>query len=72
LSPTLTDKAARLLPSVSQLRAVSVAVAKAMALRAQADGVTDSCDESVLHNRIRECIWDPRYHPYRKLTNKGF
>jgi len=70
LSPTLTDKTARLLPSVSQLRSVSETIATAVALQAQADGVADHCDESTLRKHIRACIWDPRYHPYRKSTNQ--
>jgi malate dehydrogenase (oxaloacetate-decarboxylating) len=69
LSPTLTDRTARLLPPVGQLRSVSVAIATAVAGQAQADGVADSCDESVLHDRIRACIWEPCYHPYRRLTS---
>jgi len=69
LSPTLTDKTARLLPSVSQLRSVSETIATAVALQAQADGVADHCDESTLRNHIRACIWEPGYHPYRKPTN---
>jgi malate dehydrogenase (oxaloacetate-decarboxylating) len=68
LSPTLTDKTARLLPSVSQLRSVSETIATAVARQAQADGVTDHCDESTLRNHIRACIWEPCYHPYRKPT----
>jgi malate dehydrogenase (oxaloacetate-decarboxylating) len=69
LSPTLTDKTARLLPPVSQLRSVSLAIATAVARQAQADGVADKCEESMLRDRIRACVWEPCYHPYRKLTN---
>ena len=69
LSPTLTDKTARLLPPVGQLRSVSETIATAVALQAQADGVADRCDESTLRNNIRACIWEPCYHPYRKPTN---
>lgn len=66
LSPTCNDKSARLLPPVSELRSVSVAIATAAAKQAQADGVADPCDDAVLHERIRACIWEPRYYPYRK------
>ena len=69
MSPTLTDKTARLLPSVGQLRWVSETIATAVARQAQADGVADHCDESTLRNHIRACIWEPCYHPYRKPTN---
>jgi malate dehydrogenase (oxaloacetate-decarboxylating) len=68
LSPTKKDKTARLLPPVDQLRSVSMAVAMAVARQAQADGMAGACDEEVLRDRIRGCIWEPRYLPYRKLT----
>jgi malate dehydrogenase (oxaloacetate-decarboxylating) len=64
MSPTVHDRKARLLPPVDQLRAVSVAVAKAVAIQAQADGVADACDEATLAKRIEAIVWEPRYRPY--------
>jgi malate dehydrogenase (oxaloacetate-decarboxylating) len=61
LSPTRTDKKGRLLPPVSQTRAVAVAVATAVAQQAQADGVADPCSAEVLAARIAAHIWEPRY-----------
>ncbi|MGZ4971651.1 MAG: NAD-dependent malic enzyme [Limisphaerales bacterium] len=66
LSPTILDKSARLLPSVNELRSVSVTIATAVARQAQFDGVAEPCDDAVLHERIRPFIWEPRYYPYRK------
>jgi malate dehydrogenase (oxaloacetate-decarboxylating) len=66
ISPTRTDKHGRLLPPVNQLRSVSVAVAKAVARQAQADGVADACSDEVLDQRIAACVWEPNYRPYRR------
>ncbi|WP_333676154.1 NAD-dependent malic enzyme [Dyella sp.] len=64
LSPTAKDKTASLLPPVDQLREVSFAVAKAVALRAQADGVAAACDEAEAERRIKAFVWEPKYVPY--------
>lgn len=64
MSPTLSDRHGRLLPPVDQLRAVSVAVAKAVAIQAQVDGVADPCDEAAVGARIASIVWEPRYRPY--------
>ncbi len=64
MSPTLSDRHGRLLPPVDQLRAVSVAVAKAVAVQAQVDGVADKCDEAAVGERIASIVWEPQYRPY--------
>jgi malate dehydrogenase (oxaloacetate-decarboxylating) len=66
LSPTLRDRDARLLPPVTELRAVAVTVALATARQAQADGVAEMCDEATLLSRIASEIWEPVYRPYRR------
>ncbi|MGP0061075.1 MAG: NAD-dependent malic enzyme [Beijerinckiaceae bacterium] len=66
MSPTMTDKQGRLLPPVGSMRAVSAAVAKAVARQAQADGVAETCDAATLDERIAASVWEPRYRPYRK------
>jgi malate dehydrogenase (oxaloacetate-decarboxylating) len=66
MSPAATNKQGRLLPPISQLREVSMAVAKAVARQAQADGLAEPCDASLLDKRIEDCVWEPRYRPYRK------
>lgn len=68
MSPTVKDRHARLLPPVDQLREVSLAVAKAVAIQAQADGVADVCDEATLDQRLVMLVWEPKYRPY-ELVN---
>ncbi|HTP34481.1 MAG TPA: NAD-dependent malic enzyme [Candidatus Acidoferrales bacterium] len=69
LSPAAADQTAPLLPPVDLLRSASVAVATAVARQAQAEGAAP-CDEAVLRERIRACIWEPRYLPYRRANPK--
>jgi malate dehydrogenase (oxaloacetate-decarboxylating) len=64
MSPTVKNRAARLLPPVDQLRDVSLAVAKAVAVQAQADGVAERCDEATLDQRLKALVWEPKYRPY--------
>ena len=65
LSPARRSRSGRLLPPVSELRSVSFAVAKAVALRAMADGVAEPLVEQTLESRIRANVWEPVYLPYR-------
>ena len=69
MSPTVTDRSDRLLPPVDQLRAVSAAVAEAVARQAQADGVADLADDVTLSDHIAACVWEPRYRPYRRVDS---
>lgn len=69
LSPALSGKSDRLLPPVSAIRSVSIAVAKAVALRAMHDGVAAPVDEHTLDSRLRTNIWEPVYLPYRYVTS---
>jgi malate dehydrogenase (oxaloacetate-decarboxylating) len=64
MSPTVKDKTASLLPPVDQLREVSLAVAKAVALQAQADGVAAACDDAEVERCIKAFVWEPKYLPY--------
>ena len=66
LSPTLTDPKSKLLPPVSQLREVAVAVAKAVARQAQLDGVATIHDASAIDKRIADYMWQPHYRQYSK------
>ena len=65
MSPTVQDKTGSLLPPVDQLREVSMAVAKAVALQAQADGVAETCNEAEVDRRIKVFVWEPAYLPYQ-------
>jgi len=64
MSPTVQDRHGRLLPPVDQLREVSLAVAKAVARQALADGVADPCDDAALDKRIESFVWEPKYCRY--------
>jgi malate dehydrogenase (oxaloacetate-decarboxylating) len=65
LSPARQTHSGRLLPPVTELRGVSVAVAKAVAQQAITDGVADPLDPDTLAESIRKNVWEPRYLPYR-------
>ena len=65
LSPARSSKSGRLLPPVSELRSVSFAVAKAVAIQAIKDGVAGDLDEQALESRICGNVWEPVYLPYR-------
>jgi malate dehydrogenase (oxaloacetate-decarboxylating) len=66
MSPTLTDPKGKLLPPVSQMRVVAVAVAKAVARQAQLDKVASITDEAAIETKIAEYMWYPQYRPYIK------
>jgi malate dehydrogenase (oxaloacetate-decarboxylating) len=66
LSPTVSDRAGRLLPPVQDLRRVSAAVAAAVARQAQADGLAAPCGEDELERRILANVWEPAYRSYLK------
>ncbi len=65
LSPARRNQSERLLPPVSELRPVSLAVAKAAARQAIKDGVADPLEEQTLESRIRASVWEPVYLSYR-------
>jgi malate dehydrogenase (oxaloacetate-decarboxylating) len=64
LSPTVKDKDARLLPPVTELRNVSVAVAMAVGRQAQADGLAPKRHDNDLHQNILSRVWEPAYQKY--------
>jgi malate dehydrogenase (oxaloacetate-decarboxylating) len=66
LSPARHDKHGRLLPPVTELRTVALAVAEAVARQAQADGVAEPWDADTLNACIRALVWEPVYRPYRR------
>ncbi len=69
LSPARMDKSGRLLPPVSEIRSVSIAIARTVALQAITEGIADPVREDALESRIRSCIWEPAYLPYRYLSS---
>ena len=71
LSPTAHDKNGRLLPPVTDLRKVSVAVATAVARQAMADGLAPQRDDRALAELIAARVWKPDYRPYRLAATPG-
>ncbi|USG63128.1 NAD-dependent malic enzyme [Sneathiella marina] len=61
LSPALDDHHAPLLPPVSEIRAVSKSVARAVAIQAQKEGVAPSTSVDDLDERIENKYWVPAY-----------
>jgi malate dehydrogenase (oxaloacetate-decarboxylating) len=64
VSPARDNPHNTLLPPVTSLRDVSVAVALAVALQAQKEGLTDGIATDAIEARIRAKIWTPHYLPY--------
>src|SRR5579872_1146355 len=69
LSPAKQKPSERLLPPVTELRSVSVAVAEAVARQAIKDGVADALDDETLGAQIRAHVWEPTYLPYKLMVN---
>jgi malate dehydrogenase (oxaloacetate-decarboxylating) len=66
LSPARTDANANLLPPVTALRNVSIAVARAVALQARKEGLTTDISDDEIDTAIRARMWEPKYLPYRR------
>jgi malate dehydrogenase (oxaloacetate-decarboxylating) len=69
LSPARANPNGNLLPPVTSLRDVSAAVALAVALQAQNEGLTEGIKPDEIEGLIRANIWAPRYLPYRRINN---
>jgi malate dehydrogenase (oxaloacetate-decarboxylating) len=67
MSPARTDPRANLLPPVTALRDVAIAVARATALQACKDGIAAVADD--VDPAIAGKMWDPRYLPYHRLRS---
>jgi malate dehydrogenase (oxaloacetate-decarboxylating) len=63
--PASQDPEAALMPPLSQVRAVSEAVAEAVALAAVAEGLaTRASTAEEAKQRLQECRWTPAYRPF--------
>jgi malate dehydrogenase (oxaloacetate-decarboxylating) len=72
LSPAAAGTGASLLPAVSELRAVAVAVATAVALQARSEGLCEPFPDQALDAMIQRRMWQPAYRAYRRRTpNRG-
>ena len=65
LSPARNDPGGNLLPPVTALREVAIAVARATAVQARREGLTD-CTEDEIETAIHAKMWSPKYLPYRR------
>src|SRR4051812_26110391 len=65
MSPAKNDTGSNLLPPVTSLREVSIAVAKARAYQALRGGLT-AVAESEIEPAIHAKMWSPKYLPYRR------
>jgi malate dehydrogenase (oxaloacetate-decarboxylating) len=65
LSPTGTDKKGRLLPPVTEIRSVSIAIAMAVGEQARKEKLALLSDTEDLESAVRANVWEPRYLPYR-------
>jgi malate dehydrogenase (oxaloacetate-decarboxylating) len=66
ISPALRDPAASLLPPVSDLRAVAVTIAGALAKQARAEDLCAPFEDAALPSLIAAKMWEPVYRPYRR------
>lgn len=65
-SPARENKAANLLPPLSQLRIISLDVAKAVGKQAILDGLA-GVDEAEFAKELAANVWEPVYKPYVRL-----
>ena len=70
LSPALHDPEANLLPRVTMLREVAIAVATAVGKQAFAEGLTSGVTADGVEDAVRAKMWMPRYLPYRRAAKK--
>jgi malate dehydrogenase (oxaloacetate-decarboxylating) len=70
ISPTNSDKTARLLPPVPELRRVARMVALAVAKQAVADGVARPLSAKTIERRVEATMWEPAYQPYRRVRRR--
>ncbi|KAF2093693.1 hypothetical protein NA57DRAFT_69091 [Rhizodiscina lignyota] len=73
-APALKDPNAGLLPDVTEVREVSVKIARAVIKQAVEEGLNQEkdipTDDVELEEWIREQMWDARYRPLKKIAEK--
>jgi malate dehydrogenase (oxaloacetate-decarboxylating) len=67
LSPTVKDKKGRLLPPITEIPSVSIAIAIAVAEQARKEKLAQLGPEEEIELAVRANVWQPRYLPYRLL-----
>jgi malate dehydrogenase (oxaloacetate-decarboxylating) len=71
MSPARANPEANLLPRVTELRDVAVAVAIAVGKQAYAEGLTSGGTAHGIEDAVRAKMWLPRYLPYRRAGESG-
>ena len=66
MSPAHNDSSGNLLPPVTELREISIAVARAVAIQAIKEGLTPDVADDEIDAAIAAKMWTPRYLPYRR------
>jgi malate dehydrogenase (oxaloacetate-decarboxylating) len=66
-SPARRDSSGNLLPPVTALRDIAVAVARAVALQAVNEGCAPAMTEREIDAAIAAKMWQPKYLPYRRV-----
>jgi len=61
-------KAGALLPPLSDIKQISLAIAKAVALQAVEDGLALPVSEEVIDNKLTSIFWKPKYRDYRRTS----
>lgn len=67
-SPLAREGQGALLPSLSQVRALSEDIAFAVARQAQDDGVALKSSDQVIRESVKRNFWFPRYRKYRRAA----
>jgi len=71
-APALKDPTAALLPDVTDVRVVSVKIAKAMIQAAVKEGLNEEkdipSDDEELEAWIEDQMWEPRYRPLKLVS----
>jgi malate dehydrogenase (oxaloacetate-decarboxylating) len=67
LAPTKQNKNANLLPPLSGIRSVSLAIARAVGRQAIQDGLT-TMDEAQFERELAANVWEPVYEPYERVS----
>ena len=68
LSPARNDGHGNLLPPVTALREIAMAVARAVARQAVKEGLTPPLKQPDIDAAIAAKMWEPKYLPYRRST----
>lgn len=74
-APALRDPKAGLLPDVTDVREISVQIAKAVIRAAEKEGLSQEKDipqgEEEIEEWIREQMWDARYRELKKVSHEN-